>query len=835
MSLRNMCLISLVAAALAGCSSGGGGGATGTSGTTGSAGVAAAVTTGSSSVVADKISIIDTSSAGKAVALPVTQFAATADWNKDKSSTYINDRATGAFNNVNEILCMISQTGYVAMAASTEAAAVPYKALVNKNLCKGNDSTDNANQSQQGDTSASSAPDYATWTVKSFLNASKQLEAHVWIFEKGNPQSQGPDAADKIITAKLVVTKTKDEVPPNGVFRIDFKSYQVTAAGQPDTSKPAIFAGLLESAVNAATGLPEIRFADAETSGKFGEAATVVKTSATSGYGKVSETDSFNGGTPSTFAADFGFDANYFRRKTNDNGTIKDLCFSRSSFETSTWRYGLYKDADGSRFVRNSGVPFNTAADGSGMYGWAGFFGVWAPDTSKITDGMSLYSKDPATGSSLTYTLNIYKGKLKKHTQHTTTLSAIKNIPLEGYMEGSTQYRIIWDGTNLVKTASSPQSTGGPPVWTQLSPAVPLTYTNMQFGGDLNFWSQAMGGQVRIPLQNCSFTPGTPGAPGTTSCSAPSPTSTVVFYTEDIVYPGDTAPGTLTCYNNCPQATTVAGMDPAGSLTYAENFTPGFAGHAYTFASMILKDSGNAGNPLLLATAPTNQPWGFSSGPLVDLTATDTASGKTYAQLLDCGIPNQPQSCGWKAWTLPTFYTWETGPNTWNWLTVVKNGATVVKFEAPARVTYVHSQSDTAAPDYKYNGVSFFLDYNGFGQLNGIPGKCFDPTTGTETLDCSGNKRWVPEFTIPTGSTVSDGTNTFYVKALESEQRMKPVSLSVCTATLPTTVLTLPSSGDAVDPALGPIPATTEVKYIGGVKQGAKTPTKTLSSWFFGL
>lgn len=821
MNLRNLCLASLAAATLAGCSSGGGGG---TAGTAGSNGVAAAVTAGTSSVVADKVSIIDTSSnsAGKAVAMAASLFASTADWNKDKSSTYINDRATGAFNNVNEILCMMSQTGYVAMAASSEAAAVPYKALVNKNLCKGNDSTSNASQSQQGDTSASSAPDYTTWTVKSFLNASKQLEAHVWIFEKksSDTQSQGPDALDKIITAKLVVTSTKDEVPPNGVFRIDFKGYQATAAGQPDTTKP-VFAGLLESKINATTGKPEIRFADAENSGKFSEAATVIKTSDTTGYGKVSESDSFNGGSARTFTADFGFDANFFRRSTDDNGTTKDLCFDRAKFETSTWRYGLYSDADGSRYVKNSGIPFNTAADGSGMYGWAGYYGVWAPDNSKITDGMSLYSKDPTSNNSVTYTLNLFKGKLKKHTQHTTTLSAIQNIPLEGYMEGSTQYRVIWDGIKLAKTAWAPQSMGGPPVWTPLDPPVALSYSNMQFGGDLNFWSQALGGQVRIPLQNCSF------AQGGASCSAPTGSSNVIFYTEDAVYPGDSVPATLTCFNNCPQAPTTDGMDPTSptTMTYADNYSPGFAGHTYTFTSSVLKDSGHAGNPVLLTTAPTNQPWGFNSGPLVDVAS--------YGTQLDCGN-NSGQVCGWKAWSLPVFYTWETGPNNWNQLTVVNNGTAVVKFDPPARVTYVHKQSDTTAPDYKYNNVSFFMDYSGFGQLNGIPGKCFDPISGTETLDCSGNKRWVPEFTIPSGSTVSEGSATYYVKALESEQRMKPVS-NGCTATLPATALTLPSVSEAVDPGLGAVPAASEVKYIGGVKQGAKTTTKTLSSWLLGF
>src|SRR6185369_17310359 len=114
----------------------------------------------------------------------------------------------------------------------------------------------------------------------------------------------------------------------------------------------------------------------------------------------------------------------------------------------------------------------------------------------------------------------------------------------------------------------------GPPAWEELPAPVPLTYSNMQFGGDLNFWSQGLGGQVRIPLQGCTYSQGTPGVPGTTSCTEPSSTSKVIFYTEDIIYPGDTTvPTSLTCFDNCPKAPTTSGLDPAGSLTYAQDYS----------------------------------------------------------------------------------------------------------------------------------------------------------------------------------------------------------------------------------------------------------------------
>src|SRR5690242_6436710 len=69
--------------------------------------VAAAVTKGSSTVVADKISVLDstqTKSSGKVVGALISAFPATADWNKDKTNTYVHDKSTEVFTNVNEIL-----------------------------------------------------------------------------------------------------------------------------------------------------------------------------------------------------------------------------------------------------------------------------------------------------------------------------------------------------------------------------------------------------------------------------------------------------------------------------------------------------------------------------------------------------------------------------------------------------------------------------------------------------------------------------------------------------------------------------------------------------------
>ncbi|MBI5408086.1 MAG: hypothetical protein HZA14_01820, partial [Nitrospirae bacterium] len=136
----------------------------------------------------------------------------------------------------------------------------------------------------------------------------------------------------------------------------------------------------------------------------------------------------------------------------------------------------------------------------------------------------------------------------------------------------------------------------------------------------------------------------------------------------------------------------------------------------------------------------------------------------------------------------------------------------------PLQLQYVHSQTNASAYDYKYNGVSFYLEYSGFGNLHGIPGTCIDMDTG-EPTNCGPDTRWSPEFTIADGSDCSDGTNEYLIKALRKEQRMQNVALSNCSA-LTLTSYDLPSISLWVDPDIGSEPTVTNAPaVIGGVLQ----------------
>jgi hypothetical protein len=179
------------------------------------------------------------------------------------------------------------------------------------------------------------------------------------------------------------------------------------------------------------------------------------------------------------------------------------------------------------------------------------------------------------------------------------------------------------------------------------------------------------------------------------------------------------------------------------------------------------------------------------------------------------GDPNPDSTCGWKTWSeLPEYYVWETGPNTWNQFTALRDQSTqeVLEFEPPLLVSYVGGESGTS---------TYYLEYSGFGNLNGIPGKCVDPATGAD-MPCGPDSRWVPEFNIPGGSRVDDvviGT-PYFVKPLEMEQRMKDTGDPGLCADIPFTTYPLPSLSDFVDPNIGSEPVVEgPPAVIGGVVQ----------------
>jgi hypothetical protein len=760
--------------------------------------------------VAEKVSVVDAQSAvGSSAparvkaAIRALSLPADSDYNTDKTNVYVEERSVQSFNTVNEILCMMAQTRYGEMLNQG-----PYKAQVDANQCRGRDDASAGGAQSANQSSGANMPNYEMWTVDS--SRADNTAPHilkVWIHEAASEHEP-----EKVIHAKAVITEGVGATNPYGIFTINFQAFPVVGGVEQSTS---IFRGVLNA--ERVDGKVLLKFFDTGGGGGMSRTEKVVvdrSADGSSGGGTLFNQETSPMGSQ-TIAFDIAFNANNFRRV--DSGNSTDICLDRLAFDESAWRYGVY-DASGARVVRNSGFPVRLSRGGTDYHGYIGYYGPWFSDNVTLVDGETVYKQTygPGGGTETAYQVLVAGGKLKKNTRKLLVLGDIVNIPLDygefDFVSGTdNQFRVMWDGTKFSKVARMNKTTMN---WENLVPAVDIDLGALRWS-ELNFHSQALSGNVQVKLQNCVHdNGGTEFDPNddTFSCSAGNATP-VVSYAEVVVSPTDTVPATLLCFENCPDAANLGGQNPF-------LFSPGYqpvppaqatAAAAYTFdsASMLLKSGATS---IVASSLGNNFQFGMMSGPLFDNTAENL-------DLLKCEWDNN--TCAWQARSnLPVYYTWETGSNNWNRLVALRSGGAFLSFDPPLQLGYTHLAAG------KYLNAKFFLEYGGFGDLHGIPGKCVSMDTGADA-DCSQGGpgspiRWVPEFSIPDGSSATDALNAaYYIKALEKEQRMRVVAGTECSS-LPVTSYAsqLPGPADWSDPAIGAEPAVTGAPaVIGGVLQ----------------
>lgn len=771
--------------------------------------------------VADKVSVVDAKLSGSVAAVAplhlglfrftAGNLSATSDYKADKIQVWVSERSAEAFNEINNILCMMAQSKY-----DTLLNQGVYVALVDQTQCDSNKAdASSAGQSSQNQSSSATMPDYMTFTVDATrVDNSSPEYVKVWVHQK----AKGSDP-EQTIMVNIVITEGTSTTNPYGLFTMNFLGLPATN-GVVSSQNPS-FKGVMKAENNAA-GEVLLKFAE-QNFGGWPNVRKITLNRQGDGSGGTGSVYDQHPEMNTTVTSQFNiaFNTNNFLR---DDGT-NTICLDRNQFDESAWRYGLY-DTAGKRVNHNSGFSVNTKADGSGSYGFVGYWGLWIDNNATITNN-TLYKFDysGSNAAPTAYTLFTAGGKLKKHTKKMMTLADVKGIPLNYStcdQNGCSNYEVVWNGTGqkFYKTAFMPQNCSGNCQWQKITPPVVLDLTTLQWG-ELNFWSQSLSGQVRVPLANCMQSFPTcsfgPCGPPTTTCDAPANTTNVIFFAEDLVYPTDTVPTSFACYDNCPK------IDGSGQA-YINMMMSGPSNTAttYTFnpTSMLLELNGSS---VIMSQASTSNQYGVMSGALFDPTSANLAA-------LDCNWDRDnnpatnPQVCGWKAWSaLDVFYTWETGPDSWNQFSALKDATgTILKFEPPLSIKYVHHK--TGSP---LDGATFMMEYSGFGNLNGIPGKCVDMDTGLDAA-CVNNDpkiRYVPAFVIPPvqadGSltTVTVDTTEYLVKPLELEQRMKQ-DASGCTG-LATTSYTLPDlATDWTYPAIGSEPTVTSAPaVIGGVVQ----------------
>ncbi|HYA86236.1 MAG TPA: hypothetical protein VEI57_04095 [Nitrospirota bacterium] len=786
----------------------------------------------------------------------------TSDFNTDVTSVSVTDISTNALDNVNKILCMVSQSKYDAMLNKGN-----YLALVDNNLCDSSRSdASNAGSTVQDTTGASNVPLYSMWTISSSRVDDNSPEiVKCWIHQAADATTESPA---QMIYADAVITEGTTSVNPYGIFTINFEVFPVSNGVVASTSAEK---GILEAVRDTTTGKVLLKYVDTgeHGDGNGGTQQEIQKISldrhdgGTGGAGHVLTTQISSQGT-STMEYDIAYDTTYFYRVVPNTSSPNPICLNRTVFNDCAWSYNLY-DMTGTRVDLNSGFPITFTLDGVDHQGYIGYYGLWTDTGVNLSNGTSVnkVAYNNGNSSSVPYTIFESGGELQIHTRHLMTLGDLTNVPLSYFAMPTTQpsgtnqpmsnptgtnYEVYWDGANFVMFAQMPQMCSGNCTWANLPQPYPTIDFSSLHQGSINLNSTNNGGQFQVMLSNCTVTPqpgivtgitstGTGTQPGPaptpqpeiTVCDPPANASQVIYYDQNIVYPGDrTVPTTLVGYQQTPIATS-SGVDPSNpygtnnSMMSAQTNTP----TVYTFDSTNLMLMYNGYDVVMTSTGTSNNnQFGVMSGPLFDPSAIDSATGLSYADLIMCdwSTAQNPQVCGWKAMgVLPVYYTWETGPNNFNQFITVKDGAgNFVKFDAPLYVNYVSG------------GTTYVLQYGGAGQLNGIPGQCIDLNTGT-AADCaqSANSNsiiWVPQFTIPAASSsgvptvLTGGSNQYYVKPLQVQQMMTASPLSDC-ANLATTDFSqyvLPDASLWVDPVAfnGVEPTVTSAPaVIGGVVQ----------------
>jgi hypothetical protein len=705
------------------------------------------------------------------------QIPANAAYNTDPQNEYVQDDTSQGIDNLNTVLCVIG-----GMSAGDMVNTGPYIALIDMNKCesKGNGSN----------STVAGATNYATAVV----NVTRASNADPMIGKLWLSMTENGGTTD--VFAYLSASQSPSITAPYGVFRMD---YLGTKDGQPG------FNGFVDAQPASIS-----QYETGPNSSNSGMTLTASSTSAGSG------TIAIVGGAQ----FDFAFDAANFRRSDGTN----DLCFDRAkaNAQRSVWQYGTYNASDGSRVdMAHPGFPIQASYGGSSYYGFANYWGInfQGLDLNTIADAQpiaNLSVTDQRPKNTNTYALSKVSGKLTKWTQQATTLNALDGIPftvggidLTGLTTPAVtppsgnnwQWQLQWSSAHLTFTVTGTQtcSTSGCFV-TPVNPAASVNvdaFNNTPLSG----WADSYGGNINIA-----------------STTAPHVATDVVdYYLQSTVIPGSAALN-LQCLNQCPTATALAAFQiggqpsPFGNGTDQQWFSaPALINTvAYSFGSGGLEDiSGATPVPMVLAQItqyPPNSPYaqnGINTGRLFDASTTPLSQANCPSNMQSGSTVCEPANPA-------SYYTWQTGTQQWDqslWLT---SGANVVPFDAQQNIQYT---VPAGAAYGSYAGLPILLQFDGFGNLNGIPGYCVDPLNNA-TVDCgtTPNARYVPMFSLPDGATMKlDSSTTLIVKALSAELRLKNLGASASSAcvSMPLTPVT-PPSGGTHDPS-----SSADSEYLG--------------------
>ncbi|WCE30342.1 hypothetical protein [Vibrio sp. SCSIO 43137] len=705
------------------------------------------------------------------------------DYSNAQTNSHIWNAALEPINLVNSILCFTDQfnsTEFVNQGA--------YSVLADESACF--DEQDDGSQGQSS--GAANTPSY----MKAIANVTREddfspLQAHFWLPEIGS----GGD--EQAIRFKAEVTGGVSADNPFGQFQFNFDFFDNFTAnnqrggGEVKTvnSVPgSIGFTMYESSTNGSDSYTQRASVIMSSDRSSGIALTGVSRTG-SGAGETSYALAYN--TTHVLVQSVSGDFSSLPYKSN---SFTGQCLSRTNYDSFVHRYGLYNATTGAKVDINSGFPVKYDSDSNGSYesyGYIGYWGAWTETDGALSNGDTIVKDDNGVQTNYTY-INA-PGRLIKNTVKSLNLANARGISFSywddaifadsSYDQWVVNYLTAADDSvgsdGFYKTGKLAWGSNGSTVTSQTPVQIVLAANET-----LYMYSEQLGGEVK-------YLDGQPA---------------LTYYEQSFVNGSETGSGellqsgsvTLTCYDNCPIGNLELGdltnYSGAGSPfeTTAGPFTYTFAttgGNALTLVSVT------SGEPVRYDAAltqsnidPTPHSWGVRSGPMIPGTVSNSYD------IYDPGVVTE-------------FYVWETGIQSWNQLSTVRDGSNnIVSFEKPLQIVYQHSDAnDRSGSAGSYDGQTYMVNYGGNGDFWGIP-----------ATNSGGQYR--PLFSIADGVLLGD-SNQYVIKALDVEQTMQTAAGQCGSLVITDPPVPVPS-GVTGSANIGTMPVVTgDPSVIAGVTQ----------------
>lgn len=650
------------------------------------------------------------------------------DYSDAVTNSFTEEAALGPLKTVNMILGIVSQTK-----ASDFVNKGPYQAMIKEDDDRGQIQSAGGGGNQN-------VEKLSQMTL--IVTRKSETDPMIIKFWLDSPTEEGRDpqrVLGHITTYKGVSTEY-----PYGKFTMHFSGYGINDDGTTNFSVKDM-GGFLQIDKGDVSGRASVLYINEMEEGGISpikeELSLTIDVATGNGTAIVKSIDWGQQGIPSLKQYALSLSTDFYRVRevnvSNHAQNISEKVMDKSDKSHKVYRYGVFKESDGSKLTMNSGYSIVKVDDETGKeyHGYIGYWGIWAENDS-ITGGDTVYKEDDRDQTTA-YTIVQAPGKLKKYTRDTLQMSKLHNTKMYLWNDtDGTQYIVTWDknagggegnykilGTQNNETGEADNhaatgqyifNTGGDT--NTLNPIILNDWSNV--------WSEAL--QASLPVK------------------ADMNNSVIVsFHKEEVVTP--TAIANLVNFGweiINPDMTTIDNfaIQADGSGAVIGNV------YHYDTATMTLIDVNRSNAPAVISID-------------VNVTMTHREGGASIGPLLEANATNIGNYNGMNFWDVERlediYYRWETGNNDWNKFTGIKLASTGVlqSFDAPIAFTYEHNTMHDINDATDVNGT-YSLDYDGF-SLN-IPWKNVNGT-------------WSPKINLKNATQLTYDSVDYRVKILEEQ------------------------------------------------------------------